>query len=142
MEQIIQLRKSEYDKLIELSNLGNEAIENRALELYQERGTYGLNIELDTQEDYKSQFHFKAYSYVKDWDNKFPISEDDKRKIVDFINYRTKRMLVKKFGNQITNLNFYNKEVDNIHKLKTKFLVFTVTGWAVAVILMIIALSF
>ena len=142
MEQIIQLRKSEYDKLIELSNLSNEAIENRALELYQERGTYGLNIELDTQEDYKSQFHFKTYSYVKDWDNKFPISEDDKRKIVDFINYRTKRMLVKKFGTQISNLNFYNKEVDSLNKLKTKFLLFTVTGWAVAVILTIIALSF
>lgn len=141
MEQIIQLRKSEYDKLIELSNLSNETIENRAIELYQERGTYGLNIELDTQEDYKSQFHFKAYSYVKDWDNKFPISEEDKRKIVDFINSRTKRMLVKKFGNQITNLNFYNSEVDSLNKLKTKFLLFTVTGWAVAVILTIIALS-
>ena len=142
MEQIIQLRKSEYDKLIELSNLSNEAIEKRAVELYQERGTYGLNIELDTQEDYKSQFHFKAYSYVKDWDNKFPISEEDKRKIVDFINSRTKRMLVKKFGNQITNMNFYNEEVDSLNKLKTKFLLFTVTGWAVAVILTIIALSF
>ena len=142
MESIIQLRKSEYDKLIELSNLSNEAIEKRAVELYQERGTYGLNIELDTQEDYKSQFHFKAYSYVKDWDNKFPISEEDKRKIVDFINSRTKRMLVKKFGNQITNMNFYNEEVDSLNKLKTKFLLFTVTGWAVAVILTIIALSF
>ena len=141
MEQIIQLRKSEYDKLIELSNLSNETIENRAVELYQERGTYGLNIELDTQEDYKSQFHFKAYSYVKDWDNKFPISAEDKRKIVDFINSRTKRMLVKKFGNQITNLNFYKSEVDSLNKLKTKFLLFTVTGWAVAVILTIIALS-
>ena len=140
MESIIQLRKSEYDKLIELSNLSNETIENRAVVLYQERGTYGLNIELNTQEDYKSQFHLKAYSYVKDWDNKFPISEEDKRKIVDFINSRTKRMLVKKFGNQINSLNFYNSEVDSLNKLKTKFLLFTVTGWLVAVILTIIAL--
>jgi hypothetical protein len=142
MEQIIQLRKSEYDKLIELSNMNTELIENKAEELFQERGTYGIKLELDTQQDYHDNFYFTANSYVKDWDNKFPISEHDKRKIVDFVNYRAKQMLVKKFGKQITNINFYNKEVDSLNKLKTKFLVFTATGWALAVILTIIALFY
>lgn len=140
MEQIIQLRKSEYDKLIELSNLNTETIENRAEALFQERGTYGIKLELDTQQDYHDNFYFTANSYIKDWDDKFPISEKDKRRIVDFVNYRAKQMLVKKFGKQITNINFYNKEVDSLNKLRTKFLVFTVTGWTAAVILTIIAL--
>lgn len=140
MESIIQLKKSEYDKLFELSKLNTESIEKKAEELYAERGILGIKLEVNTQSDFYDHFYFTANSYIKDWDNKFPITDEDKRKIVKFVNWRVEKLLVSKFGKQITNLNFYNDEVKSLNKIKTTFLLFTISGWLAALILTIVAL--
>lgn len=135
MEQIYQLKKHEYDELINLANLTTESIEQKAQDIYKKRGTYGINIEINTKSDWSGMISFTAYTYVKDWDNKFPISMEDKKKIVKFINHRAYEFMTTKYGTQIKNVNFYTAELKSLKKTKTLFLLFTIIGWVIALIL-------
>ena len=140
MEKIIQLKESEYKKLQEEADLKNDEIANMAEEMYKKRGTYGIVLELNTRDDYNDKITITAYSYVKDWDNKFPISEKDKRKIVNFVNAKAISMMDKKFGRQIININYWNERVKLLNHWKNKFIGIMIFGWLAAITLVIIAL--
>lgn len=139
MEKIIQLKKGEYDTLFEKANLNDEEIAKKAEELYQEKGTYGINLQLDFKTSgYSDEIAFKSYSYVKDWRNNFPISEEDKRKIVEFVNRRADQFMEKRFGRQIYSVNFYNEELKDFDKLRKTYNTVTFLGWGVAIIMFLV----
>lgn len=140
MEKIIQLTESEYAKLFAKAHLNESEIERKAKEMYEEKGTFGIDLEIDCKQDYNETISFHAYSYVKDWDGKFPLSEKDKRRIADFIDTRALEMMEKKFGRQISNINFWNKRFDLLRNWKMKFIGLTVFGWLAALALLIVAL--
>lgn len=140
MESIIQLKKSEYDELVQLANMNKKEMQNKAQKIYENRGTYQIDLELKVDQDYKDRIKFKSFSYVRDWDNKFPISYEDKKRIAEFIQYRSLKMLEDKFGKQIRNVNFFQDEIEKLHILKMRFILFTIIGWLAAVLLAIIAI--
>lgn len=140
MEKIIQLKESEYTKLQANADMKHSEIVRRAQELYEKKGICGIKLSLDCQQDYSSEITFKASSYVKDWDGQFPISEKDKRLIVDFVNYRALEMMEKKFGRQIKNINIWNKRLGLLRDWKMKFIGLTIFGWLAALALTIIAI--
>lgn len=140
MEKVIQLKESEYNKLFESANINQSNIEKMAKAMYEERGTFEIKLEIDCQQDYNETISFRAYSYVRDWDGKFPLSEKDKRKIADFVDRRALKMMEKKFGRQIRSINFWNKRFDLLRNWKMKFIGLTVFGWLAALVLVIIAL--
>lgn len=140
MESIIQLKKSEYDELVQLANLNKEEMQKKAQKIYENRGTYQINLELKVHQDYNDRISFKSFSYVSDWDKKFPISYEDKKRIAEFIQYRSLKMLEDKFGKQIRNVNFFQDEIEKLHILKMRFILFTIIGWLAAVLLAIIAI--
>ena len=140
MERIIQLSESEYNKLQSDADMKHNEILRRAEELYQKKGTYGIKLEIDCQQDYLDELSFKASSYVKDWDGRFPISEDDKEKIIKFVNRRALKMMEDKFGRQIKNINIWNKRLELLRNWKMKFIGLTIFGWLAALALLIVAL--
>ncbi|MEG1007524.1 MAG: hypothetical protein RSO15_14795 [Bacteroides sp.] len=140
MEKIIQLKESEYNKLFESANLKESEVERMAKEMYEKKGTFSINLELDCKQDYQDTITLKAYSYVKDWDGKYPLSEKDKRRIADFVDYRATKMMEKKFGRQITNINLWNTRLDLLRNWKLKFIGLTIFGWLAALALLLIAL--
>lgn len=140
MERIVQLKESEYNKLKKDAEMKYSEITRRAEEMYKEKGTYGINLELDCGNDYQEEIKFKAYSYVKDWNGQFPISETDKRRIVEFVNDRALEMMEKKFGRQISNINFCRNHIEHLHSWKYKFIGLTIFGWLAALGLVIVAL--
>lgn len=140
MEKIVQLKESEYNEIFEYANCNQSEIERLAKEMYEEKGTFSIKLELDCQQDYNETISFKAYSYVKDWNGKFPLSEEDKEKIVKFVNSRALDMMEKKFGRQIKNINLWNKRFDLLRNWKMKFIGLTVFGWLAALALLVVAL--
>lgn len=126
----------EYDTLFEKANLNDKEIAKKAEELYQEKGTYGIKLQLDFKNSgWSDEIAFKSYSYVKDWDNKFPISEEDKRKIVEFVNRRADQFMEKRFGRQIHSVNFYNEELEELNNLRKTYNTVTFLGWGFAIIM-------
>ncbi|MBR8712307.1 hypothetical protein [Porphyromonas levii] len=141
MEKIVQLRQHEYEELFNKARMNEEEIEKRAQLLYEQKGTYGIELVIDCRDDhnYKSNILFRADSYIKDWES-FPISEEDKRKIVKTVNERTLRMMTRKFGKQITSISYYDKMEKEANKLRARALILTVCGWLLATTLIIIDL--
>lgn len=140
MEKIIQLTETEYNELRNEANLKRSDIEQQAQELYQKKGTYGINLELKTQGFYSERLSFHAKAYVRDWDGQFPISYKDKCTIVQFVEARALKMMEDRFGRQISSINYYNKRVDSLNRLRTRFIGLTVFGWLAALTLTVIAL--
>lgn len=117
MEKIVQLSNDEYRKLRDVAELNSEEIEKRAKEMYQEKGTYGIKLDINTGQSYVDEISFKASSYVIDWNGKFPLSDEDKRKIVGFVNNRALKMMQEKFGKQINDRNYYARKAREASKL-------------------------
>lgn len=141
MEKIIQLNESEYNALFKAASLSQSDIKRLAEEMYEKKGTFGIELLLDCKQDYNSKITFHANSYIKDWDGRFPLSEEDKKKIVKFVNFRALRMMEDKFGSQINNINIWNKRFELLRSWKIKFIGFTILGWLTSAILLILFLA-
>ena len=119
MKKIIQLTAVEYNKLYEKATLNTAEIAKRAQELYEQKGTYGIDLDIRCDQDYNGNVKFRANSYVKDWEGEFPISKEDKRKIVEVVNDRALKMMEYKFGKQISDRNHFEKmklEYDRVYR--------------------------
>lgn len=131
MEEIVQLRSYEYQKLFEKSNYNENRINKEAENLYKKRGTYGLEISVRT-DDYSDDIKVVASSTVKDWDGQFPISYKDKKRIVKYVDWKMQEFLVARFGDDFLNRNMQEDKLKELSRLKLKFLSLTVTGWLLA----------
>ncbi|MEG1586198.1 MAG: hypothetical protein RR346_04930 [Bacteroidales bacterium] len=150
-DRIIQLEEKDYHKLVTSATLNNEEIEKRAIEMWKEKGSYALVIEIkfnmgsscDSFYD-TDKFRFESYSYVKDWGDsgkdKFPISEVQKRSAIKYANNRLNNLAQSKFGDLITFTNDLRKaKIDYNHKIY-KYNAIMIVGWIVALICVIIHL--
>lgn len=132
MENIIQLRESDYKELEALANLNKKDIESKANALYKEKGTFGIDIKMSIPEDYDDVLKIKSRAYVRDWNGKFPIADEDKKKIVKFVEYRSEELFNYRFGDHLYWLNNIKKRYREARIQKTKFMVVTVLGWLMA----------
>lgn len=140
MKKIVQLEETEYKTLSEQAAFNQSEIVRLARKMYEDRGTFAIVLDLDCDQDYQDNITIKAHSHVKDWEGKYPLSEKDKKEIVEFVNYRALKMMRKKFGRQIDNINLWNKRLDLLRNWKMKFIGWMIFGWLAAVTLLIIAL--
>ena len=134
METIVQLKQSEYEKLVSDAELNKTKIEERADLLYQKNGTYKIVLQVRTEE-YDDEIHLKANSYVNDWDSKYPLEENDAKKIIKFVNRKAEDLFRKSFGEVIYNLEKLKKKNTKIDNIIRKNLIITVTGWLLAITL-------
>jgi hypothetical protein len=144
----VVLNKEEYDSLLATAQLTNEEIEKKAEELWQEKGSYGLDVTLrfDKEKggigsDYQDTFVFNPYSYVKDWtDNDkscFPLTNEEKKKFNKFICNMLKKFMKKEWGEQIDDINYIQKQISDYKKERKLYQAITYTGWTVAILTVI-----
>ena len=136
MEEIVQLRKREYKKLIEQADNNKEEIERKAREMYEEHGTVAIRLKCNIAE-WDEELTVKADAYIEDWDNKFPLSTIDKKKIIKFVNQRSEELFEKRFSDAIYEIKaLRNAKQAFIHR-KKMFTALTITGWGVALLMLI-----
>ncbi|MDO6737123.1 hypothetical protein [Wenyingzhuangia sp. 2_MG-2023] len=133
MENIVQLRKTQYDDLVEKAEMNEAEIEKRADELYQKNGTYAISIEPKVT-DFDNKIKIKASAYVSDWNSKFPISDKDKRKIVQVAEEKAANLLENAFGDIIYNINAIKSAKAVLRNRIRLFTGVSVTGWILAII--------
>ncbi len=140
MEKIIQLTEYKYNKLIETAKLKEQEIEQRAKKLFEDNGFLGVLLDLNMKDQYKD---FKIHTYIRihDWESMFKLKYSDEKRIIKYIDEKVQRLIKIKYGDYLSVLsNLYN-ELDKVKRTKTKFLVFTITGWFIAIILTVINLK-
>lgn len=140
MDRIVQLTESEYNKLKKDADATNAQIEERAKKMYEEKGIYGIVLDLSCDTDYRENIRIHAGGYVKDLNSLFPISDKDKKKVVQFVTERVKRMMRERYGKQIDSIDYYNKRLEYLKRWHAKFIGFTIFGWIAALSLLIVSL--
>jgi hypothetical protein len=143
MDKIIQLSEREYNKLNEQASYNQNQIETLALEMYQKRGTYEIELNIDIEKDYYDKLKFKIYTSVVDYGNydyekRYELPYEQKKEICDYVNRKTDKLMTRKFGKQIRDINFYNARVAAIRIWKYKFIGLSIFGWLAALALVII----
>ena len=134
MNRIIQITQDEYDSLNQKSILTQGEIELKAIELYKKHGTHKIQLTVST-EQYDENIDIKANAYVKDWDSKYPLKEEDKKKIIHFVENKAEQMFRRSFGDVIHSLETLKRKEKKLDNLIRKNLVITVTGWLLAITL-------
>lgn len=137
MERIVQLTEFEYDKLSEQAQYNQNKIEQIAEELYKEKGIYSIKLTIDTYNDIEGFIKFRIYSYINERDANYKLSFDDSKKIISTFDEVALKMMQRKFGKLVDNINLHNQNVDKFEKWKSdfrfKFIGFTMFGWLAAV---------
>lgn len=136
MSTIVQLSKREYDNLKSKADTVDKQILEQAKKMYEEKGTFGIKITLSINDDYDDNFTMRSTAYVSDWNGKYPLAQDDKKKIVEYVQWKSRDLFEKVFGKHLANINNTRKKYKQASRMKTAFIVFTVTGWLMALIML------
>ena len=141
MSTIVQLTESKYNSILKQSRLTTHEIEKKAFEMYEEKGTFGIKITLSINDDYDDNFTLKSNAYVKDWGGKYPIDDEDKKKIVEFVQWKSRELFERSFGKHLLNINNARKKYKQVKRLKTQLIVFTMLGWFISALFLLVILT-
>tara|TARA_R110000796_G_scaffold178022_1_gene294792 strand:+ start:1652 stop:2080 length:429 start_codon:yes stop_codon:yes gene_type:complete len=134
MQRIIQVKEKEYDELFEKANLNNESIAVEAQKLYEERGTFAIDLKMEIG-NYQDKIRVVSNGYISDWNDKYPLKSEDKKKILNFTKQRAEELFEGMFGDVIYNVNRL-KEEKNKYETRRKLLThLTILGWTVALMM-------
>lgn len=143
MEKIIQLSEYDYDKLVEKAKMTESKIKEEAYRIYKEKGMVSLNLSLGFRDRYGEEDEITLYAsaYVSEFKNdKFPLSYEDKQRLIDFTEKRILKYMQKRFGKNISRANYLIKDIEKQKNMRKTFIGLTVIGWVVAATLLIITL--
>lgn len=134
MEKIIQLKESEYNKLIEDATLTSKLIERRAAILYEENGTHKFQLTMNIG-DYDDKIEVQARGYYNDWKSKYPISTTDAKKVVKFMEHRAEELFEGAFGSAIYEISKFREATRSLEERKKLLTLITYLGWFVALVM-------
>ena len=134
MKKIIQVKEQEYDELFVKASLNSELIASEAQKLYEEKGTFSIDLKMSIG-DYEDKIKVVSNGYISDWNDKYPLKSEDKKKILKFTKQRAEELFEGMFGDVIYNVNRLREE-RNKYETRRKFLThLTVLGWVMALII-------
>ena len=139
MERIIQIKEREYNELFEKANFNKKTIAEEAIKLYEERGTFAIKLKMQVG-DYEDKIKVVSNGYISNWDDKYPLRGEDRKKILKFTKRRAEELFEGMFGDVIYNVNTLREEKKK-YEIRRKFLThLTVLGWVMALIMTSITL--
>lgn len=137
-ENIMLVKKSEYDKLVKLAEANEKKIQKLALKMWQEKGIPELQISMEIRSvggreiiD-SGKLKFEASTYIYNKEGNFFIPEKTKQRFSDMVRDWTYDLMEKNFGERLMDANRWNEKVDSFNETRRRFKVFTITGWLMA----------
>lgn len=140
MKEIVQLTREEYESLAEKAGYNEKEILRQARKLYEENGICGIILDIECECDVSDSFSFKVSSYVREGKTGYSISYEDRRRLQEFVDRHATRMMARKFGKQIEDINHWNTLARRMELIRWKFIGLTVFGWLAALALAVITL--
>lgn len=137
MRKIVQLESYEYEKLVEISKLNQEQIEEKALKMWNEKGVAEVNVNIRMGDDYKGTFKIDCRSYMLYTSDKFFIPEKIRERFRHIIKDEIDYIIKDKFSSTVDAINFCNRKVDGLNRLRTILCAVAASGWAVAAVVLL-----
>lgn len=149
----IELSVDEYNNLVELAGASAGRIEERALEIYKKNGICEMDINVridkrvdkwssddDTEEfQYVFKPHWMRVKETVDTPHPFAIDGDMRKKILRTVEEIGENAFYYRFGGHLAELNSIMDLKRRTELTRTRFIVTTVIGWAVAALLVVVS---
>lgn len=135
MQRIIQIDESEYNQLVDKASLNEKQIEERAMNLYKERGAARIEITVRTKSDVYITRTFSCDSWVFYKDDRFFISEELRDRLRSFITKYVQERINQDYETPQELITEYNRKVFFFNYLKYVFYLIAAYGWGAAVAL-------
>lgn len=135
MQRIIQIDESEYNQLADKASLNEKQIEERAINLYKERGVAKIEIIVRTKSDVYFTRIFNCDSWVFYKDDRFFISEELRERLRSFITKYVQGKINQDYETPQELITEYNRKVFFFNYLKYVFYLIAASGWGAAVAL-------
>lgn len=129
MRKIVQLDDSEYNRIMELANLNEKQIEEKALDLYKSRGVATVEICIRTENGTTSQRVFNCDTDVWYKDYKFFISERLRDRLGEFINKIVEEKANRDYDTPGALMFRYAKMVEQIKTVRYVMYMLAISGW-------------
>lgn len=134
MRRIVQLESYEYEKLVEISKLNQDQIEEKALKMWNEKGVAEVNVNIRMGEDYKRTFSIDCRPYMLYTSDKFFIPEKIRERFRHIIKGEIDYLIKSKFGTTVDAINFCNRRIDEVNRIRGVLWAVAASGWAVAAV--------
>lgn len=129
MRKIVQLYDSEYNRIIELANLNEKQIEEKALDLYKSRGVATVEIRVRTENDTTSRRVFNCDTDVWYNDDKFFISDRLRDRLGKFINKIVEEKINRDYDTPGALMLRHAKIVEQIKTVRYVMYMLSMSGW-------------
>lgn len=148
----VELTQNEYNRLVQIATMKAKKIEEKAREIYKKEGV--VKIEFDGRfvsqrygERAPEHYKFEVGCYdncvnpIGEYDNKlFAIPQEMRRRIAEKVKRYVEEVFVGQFGEHLYNINAILDLKAETEKERRKALVWTVTGWLLAILMFAVAL--
>lgn len=148
----VELTQEEYNNLVALARMKAKKIEERAREIYEKEGV--------TKIQFTGRFYRKQFGEVESERDVFTVDcaeymitptgeyektlyiipQESRKKIAEHVKGFVQDTFVSMYGEHMANINQTKSLVHKAKMLSNKFVIWTVVGWALAVLMLIAAL--
>lgn len=133
--------KKQFDRLNEQTNLSQKAAYDRAKEIWDKEGKVDLTIRLYLKSSRKDiegydEYRFDNYCYLSER-GKFIIPKKMKERLKKIIEGNTLQLMEESFGEHLSTLNNIIRLERQYERLIKRYKVMTLTGWLLAVLIVI-----
>ena len=131
---MIELSQHEYDRLLDLANLSESRIKEKALDMYRERGASMLDItiKMDMDNGVNRYLFIPEFSWsgIKD---SF-VSESERKELCEHINQMVLNAISHNYGEPLEWLNEYSRKMRIFKMVMRAVLTFAISGWIAFVV--------
>lgn len=143
----VELTQNEYNRLVKIAKMKAKKIEEKAREIYNKEGV--VKIEFDGRfvknrygerapEHYK--FEVGCYDFCVNENTLFTIPQEMRRRIAVKVKRYVEEVFVGQFGEHLLKLNAIRDLAAKTEKERRQFIVWTLTGWLLALLMLAVVL--
>lgn len=137
MERIVQLRESEYDKLINICQLKNNEISEKAVHIWKEKGVAEIKVRVDAGKEFDGEFTITCDSYIYEKDGRFVLPKELRDRFCKMLDSEVQWLVDRYYGDAIRIVNTYTEKKESLNKWFSLAWLIAVSGWVVAAILLL-----
>ena len=148
----VELTQKEYNDLVALARMKAKKIEERAREIYEKEGVVEIQFTCNLYRKRYGEVESERYEFqcdCRDWGISpsgdyektfFKVPEKDRKRIAKHVKSIVEDAFMYYFGEHMLNLNETERLKHKQQQMVNKFIVLTVVGWALAVLMIIAVL--
>lgn len=136
MERIVQLRESEYNNLINIYQLKNNEISEKAVQIWKEKGVAEIKVYVDAKKEFDGEFIIACDSYIYEKDGRFVLPKELRDRFCKMLDSEVQWLVDRYYGDAVKVVNTYNKKEESLNKWFCLAWLIAISGWVVATILL------